>query len=158
MKRKSPGCILRRLSPISTSMCWESGGGSSICLRGRAHLPGRLRGRRSRGDRPEVEISGGRHSSFAGRKISENHEYSDRLPGENHEHAACMGKNYYLKHLLTFDRILIHFSLDIIDSVVIHELTHHFVQNHSDAFYRILLTYCPDYRRLREKLIYGERV
>lgn len=71
---------------------------------------------------------------------------------------ACMGKNYYLKHLLTFDRILIHFSLDIIDSVVIHELTHHFVQNHSDAFYRILLTYCPDYRRLREKLIYGERV
>lgn len=70
---------------------------------------------------------------------------------------ACMGKNYYVKHLLTFDRILIHFSTEIIDSVVIHELTHHFVQNHSDEFYRILLTYCPDYRRLREKLIYGER-
>lgn len=70
---------------------------------------------------------------------------------------SSVGKNYYQKKLLTFDRILIHFSLDIIDSVVIHELSHYFEQNHSNAFYKILLTYQPNYRLLRRKLINGER-
>lgn len=70
---------------------------------------------------------------------------------------AAVGKNYYQKKLLTFDHILIHFSLDIIDSVVIHELSHYFEQNHSNAFYQILLAYQPNYRTLRRKLINGER-
>ncbi len=70
---------------------------------------------------------------------------------------SSVGKNYYKKKLLTFDRILIHFSLDIIDSVVIHELCHYFEQNHSNRFYNILLKYMPKYREVRRKLINGER-
>ena len=71
---------------------------------------------------------------------------------------SSVGKNYYTKNLLTFDHKLIHFSLDIIDSVVIHELTHYFVQNHSKQFYDILLTYCPNYKMLSQKLINGDRL
>ena len=70
---------------------------------------------------------------------------------------AAVGKNYYTKNLLTFDKILIHYSLEIIDSVVIHELTHYFVQNHSKDFYDILLKYMPNYRKIRQKLINGVR-
>lgn len=70
---------------------------------------------------------------------------------------SAVGKNYYQKKLLTFDRILIHFSLEIIDSVVIHELCHYFEQNHSKRFYDILLKYMPNYREVRRKLIDGER-
>ena len=70
---------------------------------------------------------------------------------------SSVGKNYYQKKLLTFDRILIHFSLEIIDSVVIHELCHYFEQNHSNRFYDILLKYMPNYREVRKKLINGER-
>lgn len=70
---------------------------------------------------------------------------------------SSVGKNYYMKNLLTFDHKLIHFSLEIIDSVVIHELTHYFVQNHSKEFYDILLKYCPNYKILSQKLINGDR-
>lgn len=70
---------------------------------------------------------------------------------------SSVGKNYYRKNLLTFDNKLIHYSMDIIDSVVVHELTHYFVQNHSKDFYDVLLKYLPNYRLLREKLLKGER-
>lgn len=70
---------------------------------------------------------------------------------------SSVGKNYYKKHLLTFDKKLIHYSLEIIDSVVVHELTHYFVQNHSKDFYNILLKYMPNYRMLRQKLMKGVR-
>ena len=70
---------------------------------------------------------------------------------------SSVGKNYYRKNLLTFDNKLIHYSMDIIDSVVVHELTHYFVQNHSKDFYDVLLEYLPNYRLLREKLLKGER-
>lgn len=70
---------------------------------------------------------------------------------------SSVGKNYFTKNLLTFDHILIHYSLEIIDSVVIHELSHYFEQNHSSKFYDILLKYMPNYRKIRKKLISGER-
>lgn len=70
---------------------------------------------------------------------------------------SSVGKNYYKKHLLTFDKKLIHYSLEIIDSVVIHELTHFYFQNHSKDFYNVLLKYNPNYRILRQKLMKGER-
>jgi predicted metal-dependent hydrolase len=70
--------------------------------------------------------------------------------------SAC-GKNYYKKHLITFDWKLIHFSLEIIDSVVIHELCHDFYQNHSKDFYALLHQYCPNYDELMHKLMKGEK-
>ena len=70
---------------------------------------------------------------------------------------SSVGKNYYQKKLLTFDKNLIHYSLDIIDSVVVHELAHHYQQNHSKQFYDILLKYLPNYHKIRERMIYGEK-
>ena len=70
---------------------------------------------------------------------------------------SAVGKNYYTKNLLTFDRILIHYSLEIIDSVVIHELAHYYIQNHSKDFYQIIYKYMPNYRKVKKKLISGVR-
>ena len=61
------------------------------------------------------------------------------------------------KKILTFNENLIHFSLDLIDQVVVHELCHDFYQNHSKQFYDKLSLYCPDYKLRKEKLIYGIR-
>ncbi len=68
---------------------------------------------------------------------------------------AARGKNYYRKGLLTFADELIHFSLDLIDAIVIHELAHDFQQNHSKKFYEIVYTYCSDYDSRIKKLTYG---
>ncbi|MGN1295495.1 MAG: M48 family metallopeptidase [Bacilli bacterium] len=70
---------------------------------------------------------------------------------------SCSGKNYYQKKMLTFDQDLIHYSLEIIDAIIIHELSHYFYHNHSKNFYNIVLQYCPNYRKLIKKLTYGER-
>ena len=66
--------------------------------------------------------------------------------GTNNRHAKT----------ITYSLVLMHYSLDIIDSVIIHELTHCFVYNHSDNFYRLLYKYCPNYAILRKKLIKAE--
>ena len=65
------------------------------------------------------------------------------------------GKNYIAKKLLIFDYRLIHFSVEIIDSVVVHELAHDFVANHSADFYRVVEHYLPNYNELHQKLTYG---
>ncbi|MCQ2087341.1 MAG: DUF45 domain-containing protein [Bacilli bacterium] len=51
---------------------------------------------------------------------------------------------------------LIHFSKEIIDSVVIHEITHCFVGDHSKAFYEIFSKYCPNYREYEYKFTHGK--
>ena len=63
----------------------------------------------------------------------------------------------YQKKLLTFDKDLIHYSLEIIDSIVIHELAHYYYHDHSHSFYNMVLKYCPNYKELQRKLTYGER-
>ena len=63
------------------------------------------------------------------------------------------GVNNKRDHSITLQLELIQYSLDIIDSVIIHELAHHFVFNHSKQFYDIVYKYCPDYKILRKKLI-----
>lgn len=55
------------------------------------------------------------------------------------------GSNSLTTKSLTFNSVLIHYSLDIIDSVVVHELAHDFVRNHSKKFYDVVLKTMPDY-------------
>lgn len=62
------------------------------------------------------------------------------------------GVNNRRTHKVTFALSLVHFDPSIIDSVIIHELAHHFVFNHSDAFYRIVFRYCPTYKEKHKKL------
>lgn len=47
---------------------------------------------------------------------------------------------------------LMQYDFDIIDYVLIHELCHTKVKNHSSAFWQEVEKYCPDYRELRKKL------
>ena len=63
------------------------------------------------------------------------------------------GSNNRSKKVITYAMMLIYYSSEIIDSVIIHELTHCFVYDHSDKFYRLLYKYCPNYDKLRKKLI-----
>ena len=63
--------------------------------------------------------------------------------GSNNRHAKT----------ITYSLTLIHYSYGIIDSVIVHELAHCFVYDHSDKFYRVVYNYCPRYDEFRKKLI-----
>ena len=66
------------------------------------------------------------------------------------------GSNNRQKKTITYSMTLFHYSAEIIDSVIIHELAHCHVYNHSDKFYRVVYKYCPQYDLLRKKLIKAE--
>ena len=66
------------------------------------------------------------------------------------------GSNNRSAKTITYSMTLIHYSAEIIDSVIVHELAHCFVYNHSDSFYRVVYKYCPEYDKLRKKLIRAE--
>ena len=65
------------------------------------------------------------------------------------------GSNSKRTHSLSFQLSLIHYSEEIIETVVIHELAHEFERNHSKNFYNIVYKYCPRYKELQKKLKKG---
>lgn len=67
------------------------------------------------------------------------------------------GKNFYGQKKIVLEKRLIHFSLEIIDHTVMHEIAHDFYQNHSKDFYRILEIFCPNHKKIKNKLNYGVR-
>lgn len=66
------------------------------------------------------------------------------------------GSNSKKTKSVHFSYVLIHFSHPIIDSVVVHELAHIIVYDHSQKFYDVVYKYCPNYDIYRKKLIRGE--
>lgn len=67
-----------------------------------------------------------------------------------------LGSNSRATKTLTFQCRLMAFSKEIIDSVIVHELAHHFHFDHSKKFYQVVYRYCPDYNILRKNLIHDE--
>ena len=65
------------------------------------------------------------------------------------------GSNSKRTHSLSFQTSLIHYSLDIIDTVVVHELAHEFERNHQKAFYNVVYNFFPNYKELQRKLKRG---
>ena len=65
------------------------------------------------------------------------------------------GSNSKRTHTLSFQIDLVHYSKEIIESVVVHELAHDFERNHSKNFYNIVYKYCPNYKELQRKLKKG---
>lgn len=65
------------------------------------------------------------------------------------------GSNSKRTNSITLQCGLIHYSLDIIDSVVVHELAHYFYFDHSENFYKIVFKYCPNYKECHKKLRKG---
>ena len=53
---------------------------------------------------------------------------------------------------LSFNWRLIHFSHEIIDYVIIHELAHTFEMNHSPNFWKIVRNFCPNYTAHKKML------
>ena len=63
------------------------------------------------------------------------------------------GVNSKKTRTLTFQLGLLQYALPTIDSVIVHELAHHYHFDHSKAFYDVVLKYCPDYWKYRKKLL-----
>lgn len=66
------------------------------------------------------------------------------------------GSNSRRTMTLTFQTRMMAFSMDVIDSVVVHELAHHFHFDHSPKFYHVVYKYCPNYDALRRRLTHDE--
>ena len=66
-----------------------------------------------------------------------------------------LGSNSLRTHTLSFQINLVHYSEEIIETVVIHELAHEFERNHGKKFYNIVYKYCPRYKELQKKLKKG---
>lgn len=62
------------------------------------------------------------------------------------------GVNNWTGKSITYSTILIHYSKEIIDSVIYHEVTHDHVRDHSSRFYQELLSFLPDYHVKHDKL------
>lgn len=65
------------------------------------------------------------------------------------------GSNSSKTHHITYSLNLIHFSKDIIESVVVHELCHDKYKDHQKGFYSELYYYSPNYQIYRKKLNKG---
>ena len=57
------------------------------------------------------------------------------------------GNCSYEKKDLTFNTYLYYMSEKFIEAIVVHEVAHIFVPNHSKKFYDLVLKYLPDYRK-----------
>lgn len=66
------------------------------------------------------------------------------------------GSNACHNKTITYSLMMMHFSLEIIDAIVIHELAHCFVSGHQKKFYDVVYKYCPNYDVLHTKLRKGE--
>ena len=53
---------------------------------------------------------------------------------------------------VTLNSELIRYSLDKLDYVIIHELSHFVHFNHSASFWSLVNKYCPDYKKIRKEL------
>lgn len=53
---------------------------------------------------------------------------------------------------LNFNWRLIMLPVEVMDSVIVHELAHTLHMNHSRAFYSLVERFCPDYRKLQKHL------
>ena len=58
-------------------------------------------------------------------------------------------------HSITFQMNLIHYSKEIIDSIVVHELAHEFYRNHQKRFYQCVEKYFSNYKEVNLKLKKG---
>ena len=66
-----------------------------------------------------------------------------------------LGSNSSKTHTIYYADHLFYYSVDILDSLVVHELAHEFVKDHSENFYKVVFKYCPNYKSVNNKLKKG---
>ncbi len=64
-----------------------------------------------------------------------------------------LGSNSRKTHKITYSLSLMAYDPHIIDSVVVHELAHHFFFDHQKGFHLLLRSAFPDYEKCRKKLL-----
>ena len=62
------------------------------------------------------------------------------------------GTNMVNKNKISFSSKLAHFSHEVIECVIVHELAHSIEPNHSKAFWAIVKKYVPDYKEYKSIL------
>lgn len=62
------------------------------------------------------------------------------------------GSCNFVKGIITLNTNLIYCSKEQISYVIIHEYSHLLVHNHSKDFYDIVVTYVPEYKRIRKEM------
>ena len=99
---------------------------------------------------------------FATSKITEIVRKYEEIMGISAPHKIAIrsterqyGSNSKKTYKLSFQLELIHYSEEIIESVVVHELAHDFERNHGENFYNIVYKYCPNYKEVQKKLKKG---
>ena len=65
------------------------------------------------------------------------------------------GSNSKKTRSITYSYDLYHYSVNILDAIIVHELSHSIVFNHSKKFYDVVCKYCPNYKRLHANLRKG---
>ena len=65
------------------------------------------------------------------------------------------GSNSKGTRTVSFAFMLIHYSIEILDAIVVHELAHSIHFDHSPKFYDVVYTYCKNYDLLHKKLRNG---
>lgn len=65
------------------------------------------------------------------------------------------GSNSRKTKTININLNLIHYESNVIDSVIVHELAHILVFNHSKKFYDVVYKYCPNYNQYRKMLNKG---
>ena len=95
--------------------------------------------------------------------IEKRHRYYENIMGIKKPYKVRVrkmrtryGSNASGTHSITYSSILMHYTSDVIDSVIVHELAHDMVRNHSEKFYNVVYKYCPDYKVLHKRLRKGE--
>jgi|GEM_PF-187764 len=62
------------------------------------------------------------------------------------------GVCYYKRNEVALSTLLMHYDAECIDYVIIHELSHFIVPNHSKKFYHLIEQYMPHYKNAERKL------
>lgn len=62
------------------------------------------------------------------------------------------GVCYPKKNRITISSYLIHYPLECLEYIMVHEMTHFIIPNHSKRFYRIVGEYMPEYKKAVEEL------
>ncbi len=65
---------------------------------------------------------------------------------------TMFGNCYFRQNIIKLNPILMKYDSKVIDSVIVHELCHFLVPNHSKDFYNHVYAIMPDYKLQRQKL------
>ena len=62
------------------------------------------------------------------------------------------GVCYTRKNLINISSYLIHYPFECLEYIIVHEMTHFIIPNHSKRFYEIVANNMPNHKQVADKL------